>query len=75
MKKYYFLGISLFLVLACSKDAIEPIDDDPKDGDGLEACFEVSSLTLNVGEMLQINNCSEGATSYFYDFGNGQTSE
>lgn len=75
MKKYYFLGISLFLVLACSKDAMEPINENPEEENALQACFETSSLTLNVGEMLQITNCSEGATSYLFDFGNGQTSE
>jgi len=74
MKKYYFLGISLFLVLACAKDAMEPIIENPGEEDTLEACFEISSLTLNVGEMLQITNCSEGATSYLFDFGNGETS-
>lgn len=75
MKKYYFLGISLFLVLACSKDAMEPINENPGEEVALQACFEISSLTLNVGEMLQITNCSEGATSYLFDFGNGKTSE
>jgi PKD repeat protein len=75
MKKLYFLGVCLFLLTACSKDAVTIIDDNPDDGITLKACFEVSALSLNVGEMLQITNCSEGATASIFDFGNGEISE
>ncbi len=30
--------------------------------------------SVSVGEYIQITSCSEGASSYFYDFGNGGTS-
>ncbi|WP_297761077.1 PKD domain-containing protein [uncultured Muriicola sp.] len=75
MKKLYLLGVCLILFLSCSKDATNIIDDNPDGGVALIACFEVNSTTLNVGEMLEISNCSEGATSYLFDFGNGETSE
>ncbi len=75
MKKLYLLGVSLILLLSCSQDASTLIDENPDEGLALKACFEVNSLTLNVGEMLEISNCSEGATSYLFDFGNGETSE
>jgi PKD repeat protein len=75
MKKLYLLGVCLILLLSCSQDASTIIDENPDDGIALKACFEVNSLTLNVGEMLEISNCSEGATGYLFDFGNGVTSE
>lgn len=65
----------LILFISCSQDATIIIDENPEEGVTLKACFEVNSLTLNVGDMLEISNCSEGATSYLYDFGNGETSE
>ncbi|NNJ89583.1 MAG: PKD domain-containing protein [Eudoraea sp.] len=75
MKKLYSLGVCLILFLSCSQDATFFIDENPDEGVALVACFEVNSLTLNVGEMLEISNCSEGATTYLFDFGNGETSE
>jgi len=75
MKKLYLLGVCLILFLSCSQDATTIIDDKPDEESELIACFEVNSLTLNVGEMLEISNCSEGATTYLFDFGNGETSE
>ncbi|QBA64934.1 PKD domain-containing protein [Muriicola soli] len=75
MKKYYLLGVCLILLYACSKDANPLIDENPDEGLALKACFELSATTINVGEMLTINNCSEGATSYLFDFGNGSSSE
>ncbi len=75
MKKLYLLGVCLILFSSCSQDATTIIDEKPDEEGSLIACFEVNSLTLNVGQMLEISNCSEGATSYLYDFGNGETSE
>jgi PKD repeat protein len=75
MKKIYLLGLSLILLIACSKDSGSLIVDDP-DGEGtLKACFELSATTVNVGEMLTVSNCSEGALTYAFDFGNGTSSE
>ncbi|MEZ2415734.1 PKD domain-containing protein [Muriicola sp. E247] len=75
MKKYYLLGVCLILLIACSEDANPLIDEKPDEGVALKACFELSSTTINVGEMLTVSNCSEGATSYLFDFGNGTSSE
>lgn len=76
MKKRYTLGVCLLLLLtACSEDAATLPEENPGEGETLTACFELNTLSLQVGETLQVNNCSEGAISYFYDFGNGQTSE
>lgn len=75
MKKLYLLGVCLILFLSCSQDATTIIDENPDEGVALIACFEVNSTTLNVGEMLEISNCSEGASTYLFDFGNGETSE
>ncbi|MGB5228773.1 MAG: PKD domain-containing protein [Eudoraea sp.] len=70
MKKIYFLIILAAFFTSCSKDA-SPSDPDPNST--LEACFEVSKEVLLVGENLQINNCSVGASSYSYNLGNGET--
>ncbi|GGD54467.1 PKD domain-containing protein [Muriicola marianensis] len=75
MKKIYLLGLGLIFLLGCSKDGLTLIDDNPDDGVSLKACFELSNTTLSVGEVLTISNCSEGATSYSFDFGNGTGSE
>ncbi len=78
MKHFYLLFISLFILLSCTSET-EPIAGDP-DPDGgnpdkeLKACFSLSSETVFVGETLEIDNCSEGALTYFYDFGNGSES-
>ncbi len=75
MKKIYLLGLGLIFLFSCSKDGLTLIDEIPDDGVSLKACFELSTTTLSVGEVLTISNCSEGATSYSFDFGNGTGSE
>ena len=75
MKKIYLLATGLFLIFSCSKDAGIIIDDNPDDGSALKACFELSATTINVGEVLTISNCSEGAISYLFEFSNGTSSE
>ncbi len=40
----------------------------------LEACFSLDRETALVGETLTISNCSEGASTYNFDFGNGNGS-
>ncbi len=79
MKHFYLPCLLAILLLSCSQT--EPIsgDPDPDGGDddphtSLEACFSLSSETILVGESLEISDCSEGATSYSYDFGNGEES-
>ncbi len=75
MKKIYLLGLGLIFLFGCSKDGLTLIDDNPDDEVSLKACFELSTATLSVGEVLSISNCSEGATSFSFDFGNGTSSE
>lgn len=77
MKHIYPLFLLVLLLYSCSK--IEPLDghgdpDGNPDPESLEACFTLSSESIFVGETLEISNCSEGASSYSYDFGNGDTS-
>ncbi|MFA6402154.1 MAG: PKD domain-containing protein [Salinivirgaceae bacterium] len=38
------------------------------------ACFTMSTTTAEVGETVNFTNCSTGADSYSWDFGDGQTS-
>ncbi|MBT8177733.1 MAG: hypothetical protein HKP60_01220 [Eudoraea sp.] len=72
MKHNYLLILCCFLFYSCSTDEIEKETPDP--GEALEACFEISEETLMVGESLKLFNCSSGATTFLYDFGNGDAS-
>ena len=71
MKNLYPLLFSILLIYSCSKDSKD--EDDPKTTE-LQACFEISKDTLPVGETLQIMDCSKGAITYAYNFGNGTNS-
>ncbi|UCD60037.1 MAG: hypothetical protein JSV59_09075 [Flavobacteriaceae bacterium] len=73
MKKIYFLVILAAFSTSCSKDTSPSEPDNPDPNSSLEACFEVSKEILLVGENLQINNCSVGASTYSYNLGNGET--
>jgi hypothetical protein len=73
MKHFYLLFFFYALLSSCSTEPVEDNEKDP-DPDGLEACFQLSDLVLAIGQDLEISNCSEGAISYLYDFGNGETS-
>ena len=75
MNKFYLLGFSLILLFSCSQDSGILIDQEPEEEGTLKACFELSATTVNVGQELTISNCSEGALSYAFDFGNGTSSE
>ncbi|MBT8210172.1 MAG: PKD domain-containing protein [Eudoraea sp.] len=72
MKHNYLLILCCFLFYSCSTDEIEKETPDP--GEALEACFEISEETLMVGESLKLFSCSSGATTFLYDFGNGDAS-
>ncbi len=74
MKHFYLLFIFSTLLFSCSTEPVENIDEDPDPDGGLEACFELSDTVLAVGQDLEITNCSEGASSYLFDFGNGESS-
>ena len=71
MKHLYTLLCCILLIYSCSKDSKD--NDDPQTAE-LQACFEISKDTLSVGQTLEITDCSKGASSYAYNFGNGQTS-
>ncbi len=72
MKHIYLLGLCLFFLNSCSKNSGTAEPENPSSN--LKACFTVSTETPSVGDVLKIVSCSEGATSYLYDFGNGETS-
>ena len=72
MKKNYLFILLLFLI-SCSTDSLDENIPEPEEST-LVACFEMSQETILTGEILQINSCSEGATAFLYDFGNGDAS-
>ncbi len=74
MKQFYLLFLSCAFLFSCSTEPIEDIDKDPDPDGGPEACFQLSDFVLAVGQDLEITNCSEGALTYLFDFGNGETS-
>ena len=68
MKKVLFLLTVILFFAGCGKDdetTTTPV-----------ACFTFTSpeTTVYVGDLLQFNNCSTGAESYNWDFGDGSTS-
>ncbi len=71
MKHNYLLILCCFLIYSCATDELEK---ETPDGDALEACFEIDEETLMVGETLQLTSCSSGATTFLYEFGNGDAS-
>lgn len=71
MKHLYPVLFGILLIYSCSSDSGG--DEDPKAKE-LQACFEISKDTISVGETLQITDCSKGASSYAYQFGNGASS-
>lgn len=75
--KHFYSYLLIVLCISCSKT--EPVSgpgpSDPEEpGAKLKACFTLSKTSLQVGETLTVSNCSQGATSYAYDFGNGSQS-
>jgi hypothetical protein len=70
MKINFFLplliGISL-TIPSCS-------DDDPEELKVAAACFELPAGTVIMGDMIQLVNCSENATHFFWDFGDDEFS-
>lgn len=78
MKKIYSLCLGIFLIFSCSKEDTstdgETTNPNGENPIALTACFTLDKTTAEVGEYLQITSCSEGVSSYLYDFGNGNTS-
>uniref|UniRef100_UPI00321785BD PKD domain-containing protein n=1 Tax=uncultured Draconibacterium sp. TaxID=1573823 RepID=UPI00321785BD len=66
MKKIISLLILVLTFTACDKNEESPFEE-------LVACFGHNPNELNDGEV-QFANCSEGANSYYWDFGDGKTS-
>lgn len=75
MRNLYLAGLCLLFIISCSKDD-PPSDSLLPDANGstLKACFTLDKNSVAVGEFIQITSCSVDATSFFYDFGNGETS-
>lgn len=65
MPKYIILLLIILTLFGCKKEEqSKPI-----------ACFSFSQDTLiKIGDTVKFQNCSENATSYFWDFGDGTTS-
>ncbi|TDQ33416.1 PKD domain-containing protein [Zeaxanthinibacter enoshimensis] len=76
MKRYSLLLATVLLLFSCSMDNKPELLPETLDaGDTVvRACFQVSQNSVMAGASLTITNCSEGAKSYLYDFGNGNTS-
>ena len=49
-------------------------DDDSTPPDLPDACFEISTSTAKAGDEITFTNCSENATIYVWDFGDGTIS-
>lgn len=61
--RFYLLTTSIFIFFGCQKDDNNPI-----------ALFEMDKSTATVGEVIKFNNQSQNATSYEWDFGDGNIS-
>lgn len=70
MKKFILLSSSILLFfISCSSENDTPQEEE------LTACFEMSNTTVEVGEEIQISNCSVGAVSYEFTFDNKKSNE
>ncbi len=68
MEKLFFI-LTIITLSSCHLDRVDPISNEkPK------ASFNYPSETLWVGCPIPFDNTSENASSYFWDFGDGQTS-
>ena len=73
MKNIYVLFLCIAVFYSCSKDETGP-DPVANPKIDLKACFTVNKDTVSVGEELHITSCSKDATTFSYQFGNGETS-
>ena len=74
LRKFIFFSSLFFLLVSCSKDESETEID--QQSSTFKACFELDKEDLEVGEVLQITNCTIGATFQELSLGNGElTSE
>lgn len=66
----------LFILLAVLYFSCEKSDDPIEDPNELKACFSYYLIeqTFDLEDSVQFTNCSENATSYLWDFGDGTTS-
>ncbi len=73
MKKFYLYTFVVALFFACSKDESSSGTEEPPITSNLKACFTIAKDNVLVGESFLLTNCSEGANSYSYNLGNGET--
>lgn len=65
MTKYFYI-LLIVVFVSCNKDEVKI---------KVTACFNyIPDTTLKVGDTIQFLNCSENATSYEWDFGDGSSS-
>ena len=58
----------IFFLMSCNDD--DPVEMPPPP----EACFEASETTVKVGVEISFSNCSQNASDYQWDFGDGTSS-
>jgi len=65
--KYLIIGIiGICVTSSCNKDNENVATP--------TACFEMSTIEANIGDSISFINCSENATAYLWDFGDGNSS-
>ena len=71
IKHQCVIGSLFFLfAISCSEDEA----NDPGDDQQAEACFEVADDGIKVGDELKFVNCSQNASRFVWDFGDGTSS-
>lgn len=69
MRKYNLIILSLIVVFACKKETTGRIDEK------IEACFNYTpSDKIQVGDTIRFVCCESDSLSYFWDFGDGKSS-
>lgn len=68
MKSIYYI-LSIFIITGIALQSCEKDDnDDPL------ACFDIEATDIQENQDVEFINCSENATAYYWDFGDGTTS-
>lgn len=68
------LILFFFLLFACSKEEVEQMQDGQDSTPNIEACFVVPASEVYLGDTVEFDNCTLGASSFQWDLGDGTTS-